>query len=222
MSHNKLTVATATPDATGALSVNLASLDGVTSSTPAEGQVLGYTSSAWGGVAPPSAARIPFLSWRLLVGSFGTSPTYDAGDTVIWRNAQFNISDSTYVSRVSASGSLVPATTTSWTMYFTLKASALQNKTVKCIASHQARSVSGSDEVVYQWAVSPSTFGSYTPIGPKARQTADYVTEAYGYYTVGASNINVALVITAKTGTINLINSANANLSYMQMSVVGE
>ena len=222
MSHNKLTVGTATPDATGALAVDLTDLDDVTNA-PVEGQVLGYTSSAWGGAAPPATAQIPFLSWRLLSGSFSTGTyAYQQGHTVIWRNAQFNIDDTNYVTRVASSGSLVPVATSSWSMYFTLKASTLQGKTVKCVASHQARSVTGTDEVVYQWAVSPSTFGTYTPIGPKARQTQDYVTEAYGYYTVGATDINVALMIVEQTGGVNLINSSNGNLMYMQMSIVGE
>lgn len=222
MSHNKLTVGTATPDASGALAVDLTDLDDVTNA-PTEGEVLGYTSSAWGGAAPPATAQIPFLSWRLLSGSFSTSGVeYDVGDTVIFRNAQFNIYDTTYVTRVASSGPLVPASSTAWSMYYTLKASALQGKTVKCVTSHQARSVTGTDEIVYQWAVSPSTFGTYTPIGPKARQTQDYVTEAYGYYTVGASDINVALMVVDKVGNVQLMTGDNANLIYMHMSIVGE
>jgi len=222
MSHNKLTVGTATPDASGALAVDLTDLDDVTNA-PTEGEVLGYTSSAWGGAAPPATAQIPFLSWRLLSGSFSTGTyEYDQGDTVIWRNSQINIKNTSYVLTTASSGSLVPVATNSWVMYFTLRSVNLQGKTVKCVASHQARSVTGTDEVVYQWGVSSGGFSSYTPIGPKARQTQDYVTEAYGYYTVGATDINVALVIVEQTGVVNLINSSNGNLIYMHMSIVGE
>lgn len=222
MSHHKLKVGASAPSANGDFDISLTDLSDV-SGTPSDGQVLGYSSGAWGGSAGPANAQIPFLSWRLLSGSFSTGTyTYDAGDTVIWRNAQFNIVDATYVSRTTSSGSLVPVTTSSWSMYFTLRASGLEGKTVKCLASHQARSVTGTDEVVYQWAVSSGGFSSYTPIGPKARQTTHYVTPCFGYYTVGASDINVALVITAQTGVVNLINSSNANLSYMYMTVVGD
>ena len=48
MSHNKLKIGTATPDASGDLSVALNDLSDVSASSPSDGQALIYASGAWG------------------------------------------------------------------------------------------------------------------------------------------------------------------------------
>lgn len=224
MSHNKISVGTATPDATGALSVALNDLSDV-SGSPSDGDVCGYASGAWAPTSPPEIERIAFVGWRLGAGSFSTSTAnYDVGDNVIWRNAQMFLYDTTYTQVTASSGAYVPAPSSAWTMHWTLKADALEGKTVRAEAVHMAKQLSTGERIVYQWHVGTTAglpLASSTPIGPRAEQTADYVTPCFGAYTVGSSDIFVGLKVVAKTGTMGILTGNVALSSYVALEIIG-
>lgn len=205
MSHNKLSVGTATPDASGALAVDLNDLSDVTNA-PTEGQVLGYTSSAWGGAAPPSLSRVPIVGWWNN-GSYGMSVYYfDPNDNAPFRLSQHYYLDTTYVSRTTMSGAQSPTTNTNWAQYYTLKASALEGRTIRCQATYHASGV-GSGRIAYQWGVGSGSLATFTPIGPKAEQLDGYSTPCWGIYTVGSSDINLALKLVDCTAGRMMVSS---------------
>lgn len=224
MSHNKATIGTATPDATGAIAVALNDLSDV-SGSPSEGDVLSYNSGAWGATNPPGIERIAFTGWRLSSGTFNTSTAnFDVGDNTIWRNAQMHLYDTTYTQVTASSGSYVPAPSTAWTMHWTLKASALEGKTVRAEAVHMAKELSSGERIVYQWMIGTATglpLASSTPIGPRAEQTADYVTPCYGTYTVGASDVFIGLKVVDKTGVMGLLTGNVGLSSYVTLETIG-
>jgi hypothetical protein len=73
MSHNKVKVGTATPDATGALSVALNDLSDV-SATPSNNDYLVYSSGSWSATAPTTTTTAEYI-W---LGE-GASQTYPEG-----------------------------------------------------------------------------------------------------------------------------------------------
>lgn len=224
MSHNKTTIGTATPDETGALSVELSDLSDV-SGAPNEGDVLGYSAGAWATIPPPGIERIAFAGWRLSSGTFSTSTAnFDVGDNTIWRNAQMHLYDTTYTQVAASSGSYVPAPSSAWTMHWTLKASTLEGKTVRAEAVHMAKQLGAGERIVYQWMVGTSTglpIASSTPIGPRAEQTADYVTPCFGTYTVGASDVFIGLKVVDKTGVMGLLTGDVGLSSYVTLETIG-
>ena len=224
MSHNKISVGTATPDATGALSVALNDLSDV-SGSPSDGDVCGYASGAWAPTSPPEIERIAFVGWRLGAGSFNTSTAnYDIGDNTIWRNAQMFLYDTTYTQVTASSGAYVPAASAAWTMHWTLKASALEGKTVRAEACHMAKQLGSGERIVYQWmvgSVSGLPLASSVAIGPRAEQTANYVTPCFGTYTVGSSDVFIALKVVDKTGTMGILTGNVALSSYVALEIIG-
>lgn len=60
MSHNKVKIGTATPDASGELSVSLTDLNDV-SGTPSEGELLQYSSGAWAPASVSGSSEIEYL-----------------------------------------------------------------------------------------------------------------------------------------------------------------
>ncbi len=224
MSHNKISIGTATPDATGALSVGINDLSDI-SGTPSDGDVLGYASGAWAPTSPPGIQRIAFAGWRLSSGTFNTSTAnFDVGDNTIWRNAQMFLYDQTYTQTTASSGPYVPAASSAWTMHWTLKASTLEGKTVRAEAVHMAKQLTTGERIVYQWMVGTSVglpLASSTPIGPRAEQTVDYVTPCFGTFTVGSSDVYLGLKVVEKTGTMGLLTGNVALSSYVALETIG-
>ncbi len=224
MSHNSNQVGTADPNRQGEISVELNDLSDV-SGSPSEGDVLGYASGAWAPTSPPGIERTAFVGWRLSSGSFSTSTAnYDVGDNVIWRNAQMFLYDTTYTQTTASSGVYVPAASAAWTMHWTLKASALQGKVIKAEACHMAKQLGSGERIVYQWqvgTVSGLPLASSTPIGPRAEQTAHYVTPCFGTYEVGSSDIYLGLKVVAKTGTMGILTGNVALSSYVSIEILG-
>jgi len=222
MSHNKYKIGTAEADRAGLISPDLNDLSDV-SGSPVNNQVLKYASatSSWGPADSSSnIARIVFSSWTGQgVPGTGTA-NYDANDNVIWRNGQLRIDNSTYATRTSSSGSLVPAPSSSWTQYWTLKSSALNGKTVRCEAVHMGKQLTGSEYIRYQWGVGSSNLATFTPIGNVAEQNEHYTTVALGHYEVGASDINLALKIESVSGTIGILTQTQSLMTHLTLSTI--
>jgi hypothetical protein len=217
MSHNTIKVNAQEPSATGGVTQALADLSDV--SGPFENnQTLGY-SSGWTGLNPPAIARIPIVSFESHT-TYNATYYYDLNDNVIWRNAQTVILDSTYASRVTASGSLVPTSNANWTQYYILKSSTLQGKTILCEAVHFGKNLTGSEYIKYQWGVGSSNLSTFTPIGNIAEQNQLYTSTALGIYTVGASNINLALKVVGLSGSISMMDASRANYCSLQISIL--
>ncbi len=224
MSHNKVSIGTATPDATGALSVALNDLSDI-SGTPSDGDALGYASGAWAPTSPPGIQRTAFLGWRLSSGTFSTSTyNYDVGDNTIWRSAQMFLYDQTYTKTTASSGPYVPIATSGWIMHWTLKAATLEGKTVRAEAAHMAKQLSSGERIVYQWMVGSAVglpLASSTPIGPRAEQTVDYVTPCFGTFTVGSSDVYLGLKVVEKTGSMGILTGSVALSSYVTLEIIG-
>ena len=223
MSHNRIKVGSAEPNSSGVISPALNDLSNV-SGSPSDGQVLKYSSSSssWSpSNSSSSTARICFSSWRAQSGFNTSTYYYDVNDNIIWRNAQFRIDDSTYATRTTSSGDLVPATATSWTQYWTLKTSALNGKAIRCEAAHFARSVSNNQHIRYQWGVGSSNLATFTPIGNIAEQVGgQYVQTALGHYIVGGSDINLALKVTSISSNAALMTGSHSYFSHLTISVL--
>ena len=222
MSHNRIKVGSAEPNSSGVISPELNDLSNV-SGSPSDGQVLKYSSSSssWSpSNSSSSTARICFSSW--LWGSFNTSSySYEVNDNIIWRNAQFRIDDSTYATRTTAQGDLVPAAASSWTQYWTLKTSALNGKAIRCEAAHFAKGVGTSQHIRYQWGVGSSNLATFTPIGNIAEQIGgQYIQTALGHYVVGGSDINLALKVTNISLTAALMSGSHSYFSHLTISVL--
>lgn len=218
------------PQKDGGLAPHLADLNDISSSQK-NGYALSYSSSStsWESQKLAETSRTVFYSWQLAtIDTANGNPTYtyDANDNVIWRNGQAKILDATYVTRVTASGSLVPLTTTAWTQYWTLKASGLNGKKIRLEAVHMANAVTGSTEqVVYQWGRGSGNLATYTPIGNRAYQTDRYTQVALGEFTMGASDVNVALKVVSVNGVASILRgnasgSESAFASYVSLSIL--
>ena len=223
MSHNRTKIGSAEPNSSGVISPELNDLSNV-SGSPSDGQVLKYSSSSssWSpSNSSSTTARICFSSWRSQ-GGFNTSNyAYDVNDNIMWRNAQFRIDDSTYATRTTATGDLVPVAATSWTQYWTLKTSALNGKAIRCEAAHFARGVGNTQHVRYQWGVGSSNLPTFTPIGNIAEQIGgQYTQTALGHYVVGGSDINLALKITGISSTGSLMSGSHSYFSHLTISVL--
>ena len=222
MSHNKIKIGTAEADRTGLISPDLNDLGNV-SGEASDNQILKYTSasSSWGpATASSNIARVVFSSWTGQgVPGTGTA-NYDQNDNVIWRNGQFRIDDSTYASRTSSSGSLVPAPSSSWTQYWTLKTSGLDGKTVRCEAVHMGKALTGAEYIRYQWGVGSSNLATFTPIGNVAEQNEHYTTAAFGHYEVGGSDINLALKIESVSGSIGILTATYSLMCHLTLSII--
>jgi hypothetical protein len=219
MSHNLESVSNNTQTRASELNFSLEDLNDC-STSPVSGQILKYSGTEWAGGVGQQISRVPITAW---VDSSGWSTSiynYGTNDNVIWRNNQINFEDTTYVAHVTASGALVPVTTPAWTQYWTLKSSGLNGKTIRCEASHRARYLSGSEYIHYQWGVGSSNLATFTPIGNIAEQNANYTQTAYGVYTVGSSDINLALKVVAVSGSISIMTGAEALPNYFTISIL--
>lgn len=74
MSHNKVTVNNQAPDATGMISIGLDNLSDVTASSPASGQTLRYSGSAW---------QLGSTTTTLALFGVGASQAYPTGGSQI-------------------------------------------------------------------------------------------------------------------------------------------
>ena len=218
------------PSRVGELVPKLTDFNNV-ASTNNNGYALGYhtTATEWESQKLATTSRVVFYYWscRTIETCNGsTSYTYGTNDNTIWRNGQAKIYDTSYVTRVTASGSLVPVASPAWTQYWTLKGSALNGKRVRLEACHMATGVTGStEEVVYQWGQGSSNLSTYTPIGNKAYQTNEYTQVALGEILMGASDVNVALKVTSISGVASILrgNSSinkSAMASYLTLSIL--
>jgi len=220
MSHNHIKIGSSAPNSSGVVSPSLSSDFGLASIS--DGEALGYTTSeGWGGVSVPATALVTFASYQS-TSSFSTSTYYyDANDCVIWRNAHIIIDNSTYVTRNTASGTRVPVSTTAWTMSWDLKASALANKKIICRAVHMAKSLSGTEEIIYQWGVGTTNdLATYTPIGNKAQQNQYYTQTALGHYEMGGSDMILALKVTSVTGSVGILDGSSSFNSYLTIGII--
>lgn len=218
------------PSREGALAPHLVDFNNI-ASTNNNGYALGYNSTPteWESQKLAETSRTVFYYWNCRTNetcSGNTAYTYDANDNTIWRNGQTKIYDTSYVTRVTASGSLVPVGTTAWTQYWTLLGSALNGKRIRLEACHMATGVTGStEEVVYQWGQGSSNLATYTPLGNKAHQTSEYTQVALGELTMGSSNVNVALKVTSISGIASILRgnastNQSAQASYLTLSIL--
>lgn len=221
----------ATPTRAGVITPALTDLSNV-ASTHNPG-VLAYnsTSSEWESQRVATISRTVFYHWRLVSTSSlngNANYTYDNNDNTIWHNAHAKILDSTYVSRVVASGSLVPVATSGWTQYWTLKASGLDGKRIRLEALHFGNgnpTLGSTDEIVYQWGQGSSNLATYTPLGNKAYQTAQHTQVAIGEFTMGSSDVNVALKVVSVSGSVSILRggyggATSAYASYVTLSIL--
>ena len=230
MSNLLVKYGSGSPSREGALAPHLVDFNNV-ASTNNNGYALGYnsTSSEWESKKLAETSRTVFYHWRCLTNETcngNTAYTYDANDNTIWRNGQAKINNTSYVTRVTASGSLVPVASTAWTQYWTLLASTLNGKRIRLEACHMATGVTGTtEELVYQWGQGSSNLATYTPIGNKAYQTNEYTQVALGELVMGASNVNVALKVVSVSGVASILRgntsgNESAFASYVTLSIM--
>lgn len=217
MSHNTIKVNAQDPSVAGGVTQALADLSDV-SGPFTDGQTLGY-SSGWTGLNPPAVARIPVISFESHV-VWSSTYYYDLNDNVVWRKGQLVIHDSTYASQATASGALSPVNNTNWIQYFILKSSGLQGKTILCEAVHFGKNLTGSEYMKIQWGVGSSNLATFTPIGNIAEQNQYYASTALGIYTVGASNINLALKVVDLSGSISIMDGTRSHYNYLQITIL--
>lgn len=220
MSHNNIKIGSSVPNSSGVVSPSLSSDFGLASLS--DGEILGYTADGWGGVSVsvPETALVTFASYQSS-SSFSTGYNYDANDCVIWRNVHIIIDDSTYATRNTASGTRVPVSTTAWTMSWDLKASTLANKKIICQAVHMAKSLSGTEEITYQWGVGTTTdLATYTPIGNLAQQNQYYTQTAFGHYEMGESDMILALKVASVTGSVGILDGGTSLNSYLTIGII--
>jgi len=222
MSHNRIKVGTAEPDAFGAISPSLTSDFGLTSVS--DGKVIGYTTvGGWSGVPTPSIGQRIFYSYQSITSYSSSAYYYAVNDNLIWMNYGHAIDDTTYVTRQSASGTTSPVTNTNWTMSWRLLSSALQGKKIICEAVHMGRECTGTEQLTYQWAVgTSSSLATSTPIGNRAQQNQYYCQTAYGHLEVGASDVYIALKVVSETGNISIQNYTASLNSYVTIGIIEE
>lgn len=218
MSHNQIKIGSSAPSASGVISPNLTDFN-VASVNDSE--ALGYTTAeGWGGVSVPGLEKVVFLSWQSRGGFSTSNETYDVNDNVMWRNDQQIIYDTSYVTRVLASGSYVPKANSNWSMSWRLKASSLAGKKIVCEAVHKAKNLTGSEDITCQWGVgSASDLATYTPIGNKAQQNQYYSQTAYGHYEMGSTDVYIGLKVDAVNGTVSFMDGTESVYAYLMMSI---
>lgn len=104
MSHNKTTIGTATPDASGAISVALSDLNDV-SGSPSEGELLQYSSGAWAPASVSGSSTIQYLKW----GSGESEDYSDSPATATTAGSTLYLYDSAAYNGIS--GATVSSTT---------------------------------------------------------------------------------------------------------------
>lgn len=233
MSNLLVKYGSGSPSREGALAPHLVDFNNV-ASTGSNGYALGYnsTSSEWESKKLAETSRTVFYHWNCRTNETcagNTIYTYDANDNTIWRDGQVKIYNTSYVTRVTASGSLVPVVTTAWAQYWTLLGSALNGKRIRLEACHMAHGVTESTEqLVYQWGQGSGNLATYTPIGNKAYQTNEYTQVALGELVMGATNVNVALKVVSISGSASILRGGpsisggakSAFASYLTLSIM--
>jgi len=218
MSHNQIKIGSSTPNTSGVITPNLIDFN-VASVNDSE--ALGYTTAeGWGGVSVPSLAKVVFLGWQSRGGFSTSNESYDVNDNLMWRNDQQIIYDTSYVTRVLASGSYVPKTNSNWSMSWRLNATNLAGKKIVCEAVHKAKNLTGSESITCQWGIgSASDLATYTPIGNKAQQNQYYCQTAYGHYEMGSTDVYIGMKVDAVNGTVGFFDGPTSVYSYLTISI---
>ena len=220
MSFINQKIGTSKPNKTGLIEPALSDFVNITGEFT-NNYFLGYdnTSSSWKSTLPPGIERIPIISWYHPTYNNTSQALYDVNDNLLWRNNQFNIENSTYISKTASSGSLVPVTVSNWSQYFTLKSSALNGKRVLCEAC-KMQEIGSGESIRYQWGVGSSNLPTYTAIGNIAEQNDSYSGTALGLVSIGNSDLNVALKVVSLNGTIDVMNAFNMSASSMNFIIL--
>lgn len=131
MSHNKTTIGTATPDATGALSVALNDLSNV-SGSPSDGEILTYNSGAWAAAASSPASAVQYIHF----GRGESEPYSDSPASSLTAGQVLYAYDSDHTNTITGATTSTTATTGSgggdWLNSFTLPAGTYR---VTCVAN---------------------------------------------------------------------------------------
>lgn len=224
MSHNSITVRGISPDSTGSLPVKVENLNDTLIRPLSSGISLRYNNNKWLSAGKP-IHRTPLLSWFARSSfSTSTSPVFETGDLILWRDAQVLLRDTGAVSLNDAVDGESPFGAGNWFQSLALSGSVLNGKKLLLEAVPVNRNVGGSDYMRYRWGVGTvASLSTYTPIGNLAEQTPHYTQTAWGVYTMGASDVHVGLKVESLTGTVNVMSGSGgtgAYHSYLQVSIL--
>lgn len=214
MSHNKIKINSKTPSSDGNIVINLN--DVISVNSPTTNQLLQKTENDWG-TNTLSSQLSGHVNFDGGISTYGTSSyTYDIGDTYIFRK-EFTVSN--YISLPSASGSYVPAASTTWAEGFKIN-STTQSIPVGSVFLFRAvvcpNATSGS--LTVQWRIGTGVaLNQTTPIGNMAYSDINGGGVAYGLYVSDGTNVEIGLRVIDKSGTFKLTNRAR---SYFQQITI--
>jgi len=212
MSHNKTTIGTATPDATGALSVALNDLSDV-SGTPSDGQVLTYSSGAWAAAASSPASAVQYINF----GRGESEPYADSPATALTAGQVIYAYDSNPTNTITGATTSTTATTGSgggdWLNSFTLPAGTYR---VTCVAN-----VEFSASGYLGFTIRDAANVQYTAMGTVGESVSVYSSSgpiATGVAVLTAST-TLFIEIVAVSGVDSIANQSTAPSEYTSLLV---
>ncbi len=212
MSHNKVSIGTATPDATGALSVALNDLSDV-SGSPSDGQILTFDSGAWAAAATSPASAVEYIHF----GRGESEPYDDSPATSLTAGQVLYAYDTSSVNTISGATVATTATTGSgsgeWLDSFTLPAGTYR---ISCIAN-----VEFSASGYFAFSIRNSADTQFTSMGTIGESVGTYSSSgpiAAGIAVLTAST-TLYLEIVAVSGVDSVANQGNTPAQYTSLLV---
>ncbi len=212
MSHNKISVGTATPDATGALSVALNDLNDV-SGSPSDGQILTYSSGAWAAAASSPASAVQYIHF----GRGESEPYDDSPATALTAGQVLYAYDTDPTNTITGATTSVTATTGTgggdWLNSFTLPAGTYR---VTCVAN-----VEFSASGYFAFSIRNSSDAQYTAMGTVGESVNTYSSSgpiATGIAILTAST-TLFVEIVAVSGVDSVANQGNTPSEYTSLLI---
>lgn len=212
MSHNKLSIGTATPDATGAIAVALNDLSDVSGSS-SDGQILTYSSGAWGAATSSPASAVQYIHY----GRGESEPYDDSPATALTAGQTLYAYDTNPTNTITGATLSTTATTGTgggdWLNSFTLPSGTYR---VACIAN-----VEFSASGYFAFTIRDSSDTQYTAMGTVGASVNTYSSSgpiATGIAELSAST-TLYIEIVAVSGVDTIANQGSTPAQYTSLLV---